>query len=388
MSRGRCICVVDSFGIHRYLPSCTMASPKDGRVNEQIQTQVKPAEKSSSLAPTRSGLLQRKCACGGTPGVDGLCAECRRKRPQRRSAGRSAPSGAPPTVPEVLRSTGQPLDEKSRSSMEPRVGFDFSGIPVHSDTQAADSARAVHPLTHTRGPHVEFFSGRDEPRTRSGRLKPKAEDRKMGSSTTASPRFAHDSSRTSIEAEGTVVMPGEEEQTQAPPTSGSAAPPSAPAGCRCCPVSMEIQNVNPYRTGNMYGHSFDVVIGLEYDVPPGRGSPIDCELVWRERTDRPPTWQGVEPNTWNDMFKLFPGSPVFAPWTNRTKPCPGTETVTLTDPPATSVNRPARTLEFDLDVRGRTCGTQTVRAKQVLEPDGAGDIKTQTFSGYARYRPR
>jgi len=185
-------------------------------------------------------------------------------------------------------------------------------------------------------------------------------------------------------------MPGEEEQTQAPPpTSGSGAPVSGPAGCRCCPVSLEIQNVSPYRSGKLYGHSFDVVIGLEYDAPPGGGVPTDCELVWLEKTDRPPAWQGITPNTWNDMFKLFPGSPVFNNWTtNRTKPCPGSETVTLTDPPAASVDLPARTLEFDLYVRGNACGTHNVKAKQVLEPDGAGGVKTQTFSGYARQRPR
>ncbi len=33
-----------------------------------------------SFTPVRSGVLQRKCACGGTPGPSGACAECQRKR--------------------------------------------------------------------------------------------------------------------------------------------------------------------------------------------------------------------------------------------------------------------------------------------------------------------
>jgi hypothetical protein len=33
-----------------------------------------------SFTPVRSGLLQRKCACGGTPGLSGECEECNRKR--------------------------------------------------------------------------------------------------------------------------------------------------------------------------------------------------------------------------------------------------------------------------------------------------------------------
>src|SRR4029077_1946880 len=41
-----------------------------------------------SFTPGQSGLLQRKCACGGTPGPSGECEECRAKRVgvQRRAA--------------------------------------------------------------------------------------------------------------------------------------------------------------------------------------------------------------------------------------------------------------------------------------------------------------
>src|SRR6516162_2808888 len=51
-----------------------------------FQTNKKPvASKVSSLRLSRSGnLLQRKCACGGTPGPGGECEECRRKRFQRK----------------------------------------------------------------------------------------------------------------------------------------------------------------------------------------------------------------------------------------------------------------------------------------------------------------
>ena len=34
----------------------------------------------NSLTPARGGLLQRKCACGGSPGLAGECTECRQKR--------------------------------------------------------------------------------------------------------------------------------------------------------------------------------------------------------------------------------------------------------------------------------------------------------------------
>ena len=42
------------------------------------RTAVRPHRTPST--PARTGLLQRRCACGGTPGPSGECAECRRKR--------------------------------------------------------------------------------------------------------------------------------------------------------------------------------------------------------------------------------------------------------------------------------------------------------------------
>src|SRR5437588_6033013 len=83
-----------------------------------------------SPAPSQTGLLQRKCACGGSPGVDGECAECRAKRLslQRSAAHPATPSAVPPIVHDVLRSSGQPLDVGTRAFMEPRFGHDFSNV--------------------------------------------------------------------------------------------------------------------------------------------------------------------------------------------------------------------------------------------------------------------
>jgi hypothetical protein len=47
------------------------------QTNEQARMVFAPRP---SLPPARSGLLQRKCSCGGTPGPSGECAECRRER--------------------------------------------------------------------------------------------------------------------------------------------------------------------------------------------------------------------------------------------------------------------------------------------------------------------
>jgi hypothetical protein len=117
--------------------------------------------------------LQRKCACGGTLGQAGECEECRKKRLQHKTLvpelGSRKDSFAPPIVHEVLRSPGQPLDLDTRAFMEPRFGHDFSQVRVHTNANAAESARAVNALAYTVGRDVVFGAGQYAPITYAGR---------------------------------------------------------------------------------------------------------------------------------------------------------------------------------------------------------------------------
>lgn len=122
-----------------------------------------------SFAPVRGSLLQRKCACGGTPGPDGECAGCRKKRLQRRATSQAETSSAPPIVGEVLRSPGRPLDHTTRAFMEARFGHDFGRVRVHEDAKAAESARAVSAQAYTVGQDVIFGKGRYAPNTHEGK---------------------------------------------------------------------------------------------------------------------------------------------------------------------------------------------------------------------------
>jgi hypothetical protein len=112
----------------------------------------------------RSGLLQRKCACGGTAGSGGECAECKEKKLQRKSRGSGLEnhneSFAPPIVHDVLRSRGEPLDTATRAFMEPRFAHDFSAVRLHTDSRAAESAGAVGASAYTVGSHIVFNAGR------------------------------------------------------------------------------------------------------------------------------------------------------------------------------------------------------------------------------------
>ena len=129
-------------------------------------------QQAKSAAPTKRGaVLQRACACGKhTTDQNGECTECRKKRLglQRRAIGRG-PDVAPPIVHDVLRSPGRPLDDETRGFMESRFGHDFSGVRVHTDGRAAQSAQAVNALAYTVGNHVAFDAGQYAPGTPAGR---------------------------------------------------------------------------------------------------------------------------------------------------------------------------------------------------------------------------
>lgn len=135
-------------------------------IAERIQSARAPAP---SLAPARTGTLQRRCTCGGTPGPDGGCAECRKKRLQRSSDGRATPATVPPIVHDVLSSPGRPLDSTTRAFMEPRFGYDFGRVRVHADAPAAESARAVGALAYAVGRDVVFGQGQYAPATPEGK---------------------------------------------------------------------------------------------------------------------------------------------------------------------------------------------------------------------------
>jgi hypothetical protein len=164
------------------------------------------------------GLLQRKCACSGS-GKAGECEECRKKEGslQRRATG-SGPPAAPPIVHDVLGSPGEPIDSVTRAFFEPRLGHEFAqklvspvpatmqarlevgassdgfereadavadrvvGAPtrrvarhdigavrIHTDAQAAASARAVNARAYTVGNDIVFDLGQYRPESSEGR---------------------------------------------------------------------------------------------------------------------------------------------------------------------------------------------------------------------------
>jgi hypothetical protein len=115
-------------------------------VNERTQIQPKTETPSFSPSPSlapRTNLLQHKCACGGTPGLDGECVECRRKRltRQRHPSAPADRTEAPPIVHDVLRSSGWPQDASTRALTEATFGHNFGEVLAYPKGVPKDQTR-------------------------------------------------------------------------------------------------------------------------------------------------------------------------------------------------------------------------------------------------------
>ena len=146
-------------------PKLSVSSPEDiyeqeaDSVAQQVMRMPEPG-------------IPRPCPCGGG------CPACQAKpagpgnerlQMKRVHASDTGQMTAPPIVNEVLSSPGQPLDPATRAFMEPRFGHDFSGVRVHSDASAQQSARDINANAYTVGQNIVFGAGKFAPETQEGR---------------------------------------------------------------------------------------------------------------------------------------------------------------------------------------------------------------------------
>lgn len=70
---------------------------------------------------------------------------------------------------DAMRGHGHPLQNGVRNFFEPRLGYDFSGVRIHTNQQAAESAHEVRALAYTIGRDIVFGSGQFAPESVRGR---------------------------------------------------------------------------------------------------------------------------------------------------------------------------------------------------------------------------
>jgi hypothetical protein len=87
---------------------------------------------------------------------------------QRKAAKGATYAQVPATVHDVLRSSGTPLDVKTRRLMEAKMGFDFGKVRIHTDARAAASTQAIEARAYTVGRDVVFAPGQFSPHSSEG----------------------------------------------------------------------------------------------------------------------------------------------------------------------------------------------------------------------------
>jgi hypothetical protein len=116
--------------------------------------------------------LQPGCVCGGE------CPKCRAEQLGRThgllqtkhiQANDSLVSLVPPMDHDILRSSGQPLDQATRAYFEPRFGYSFSDVRVHTTDDASTLAESIHARAFTLGRNVAFAASEYQPDTVAGR---------------------------------------------------------------------------------------------------------------------------------------------------------------------------------------------------------------------------
>jgi Domain of unknown function (DUF4157) len=122
------------------------------------------------IAPAERGVLRRQCACGTHSHGKAMCPTCSKRvlAGNERTSERGG-HAVPPMVHDVLRSHGEALDASTRAWTQQSFDHDFSGVRVHTDARAAESAAALQAHAYTVGDHIVFGHGGFVPHDQSGK---------------------------------------------------------------------------------------------------------------------------------------------------------------------------------------------------------------------------
>ncbi len=135
------------------------------RVADQVMRMDEPGGIGSAASA-----IQRKCAAceaGGT-----TCPKCEEEGKIRR---KEKPGNLPQATTAIhsqiaaLRGGGQSLPPSARAFFEPRFGVDFSGVRVHTGSQAAETAKFINARAFTVGNNIAFGGGQFAPGSHEGR---------------------------------------------------------------------------------------------------------------------------------------------------------------------------------------------------------------------------
>ena len=135
----------------------TMSQSNDLYEQEADAMADKVMQTKMSDVPASIG-LQRKCA---------HCEE--EENVQRKSAHDESATGSLDNFAGKLSGSGQSLSKQIRDFYEPRFGYDFSDVKIHTGNDAARSAESINALAYTYGGNIVFNTGQYAPESDSGK---------------------------------------------------------------------------------------------------------------------------------------------------------------------------------------------------------------------------
>ncbi|MGN6533177.1 MAG: eCIS core domain-containing protein [Ginsengibacter sp.] len=148
--------------IKRYNPESTLRIQPKLQINEPGDQYEQEADAMADKVMRMSDkeVSQRSFKTSNTT-VQRKCAECEKedeeKKVQRKESNNSSQSFAQPIVQDVLNSSsGNPMDNTTRSFMESRFNHDFSDVKIHDNNKASESANSINALAYTSGNNIVF----------------------------------------------------------------------------------------------------------------------------------------------------------------------------------------------------------------------------------------
>ncbi|BAZ08734.1 hypothetical protein NIES4071_05400 [Calothrix sp. NIES-4071] len=136
-------------------------APVSGQSNQNIQREGMPLEDELMMAPQLSS-IQREAMLEEE--------EIQTKPMLQLQAGDSSTTATTELESSIqqARGSGQPLADNIRKPMEQAFGADFSGVKVHTDSQADQLNQSIQAKAFTTGQDVFFRSGEYKPGSRGG----------------------------------------------------------------------------------------------------------------------------------------------------------------------------------------------------------------------------
>jgi len=148
-----------------FQPKLTISKPNDEYEREadtmadKVTRMEQPFIQAKALSITQ---IQRKCAA---------CEEEQEKNAQRKEINDNATTAGHSLESYIdnLNGSGHSLPNEVRSFFEPRFGYDFSNVTLHTDSVAAKSAQSINALAYTTGNNIVFNNEQYSPNTNSGK---------------------------------------------------------------------------------------------------------------------------------------------------------------------------------------------------------------------------